>query len=97
MEQRFYKFFVKNIVQYLSKRGHEIIHENRYGTTLDLNVEKAVVPKFNIGFVQVYFVRDGEIVDKFMTTTNYIRVAERRFKRFYKKRMLATLSEIDRL
>lgn len=97
MRQRFYKFFVINIIEYLETYGHEILHDNCYGVTLDMNVEEIVIPKFNIGFVQVYFVRGNKIIDRFMTTTPYRRNAEKKFKKFYLKRMMASLAEIDNL
>ncbi len=97
MRQRFYRFFVVNIVNFLYLEGHEVLHDNSYGITMDCNVEQIVIPRFNIGFVQVYFVRDNRIVDRFMTTTKYRKNAEKKFKKFYKKRMMATLAEVDNL
>lgn len=77
--------------------GHDVLHENTYGVTLDFNVEKLVIPKFNMGFVQLYFVRDGKIVDRFTTTTKYRKNAEKKFKKYYKKRMMVCLAEVDNL
>lgn len=88
---------MQNIKGFLLLNGHELINENKYGLVFDLNVEKAIIPKKHIGFVQVYFVRDSKIVDRFMTTSKYKFQAQKRFIKFYKKRMLATLSEIDNL
>lgn len=97
MENKFYKGFVQNIKGFLLLHGHELVNENKYGYVFDLNVEKLIIPKKHIGFVQIYFVRDGKIVDRFMTTSKYKFQAQTRFIKFYNKRMLATLFEIDNL
>jgi hypothetical protein len=97
VEKKYYKSFINNITGFLLLHGHHIVNENKHGIVFDLNVEKLVIPKKHIGFVQIYFVREGKIVDRFMTISKYKFKAQAKFLKFYKKRMLATLSEIDNL
>lgn len=95
MEQVFYKRFIKNISEYIQILGGDKIKETKYVIVIEFSSEKIILPKFNMGFIQIMCVKDGEIKEIFRTSDEYIRNAEKKFKKFLRARVYKTLNEYD--
>ena len=96
MKEKHYLSFVKRIKNLLIWKGLEEVEtrENRYLHLRQIN-EDIYIPLFYIGFINIYYVYDGEIQDVFRTKSTYLRNAAKQFEKFHTERNFRKILKND--
>jgi len=87
MTDKHYLSFVKRARDILFWQGLEQveIREDRYLHLRQLN-EDIYIPLFYIGFINIYYVYNGEIQDVFRSSSRFAINASKQFKKFHEQR-----------
>ena len=87
MTNKHYLSFVKRVKNWLKWQGIEELEtrEDRYLHLKQLN-EDIYIPLFYIGFVNIYYVYNGEVQDVFRSNSKYLRNAAKQFAKFHRER-----------